>query len=115
MRKGLLRFAALAAIVLMVHVSFADDVLYWMVDSSATITTDSANNTTTTIGDFFDNIGTYFPDLATGEGSAFAARVRVTGGDIQDDQDVFLDLYIPGYGLDEGGGAYGVEFSQVGR
>ena len=46
--------------------------------------------------------------------SAFAARVRVTGGNIQEGQDVFLDLYIPGYGLDEGGGAWGVEFSTAG-
>ena len=38
----------------------------------------------------------------------------MTGGNIQDGQDVFLDLYIPGYGLDEGGGAWGVEFSTVG-
>ena len=36
----------------------------------------------------------------------------MTGGDIT--EDTFLDLYIPGYGLDVGGGEYGVEFSTVG-
>lgn len=81
-----------------------DDVLYWMVDSSATVEKDGV---TTPVFSFFDNYG--LPDS-----SAWAARVRVTGGDIQDGQDVFLDLYIPGYGLDEGGGAWGVEFSEVG-
>ena len=114
MRKGLFRFALIAVAVLSAGVSSAgDDVLYWMVDDTAAITTDPANNTTTTIGDFFNNIGDYnIPGVTTGEGSAFAARVRVTGGNLT--EDTFLDLYIPGYGLDEGGGAYGVEFSNVG-
>ena len=112
----LVGMAVLSAVVLTTGVASAgDDILYWMVDDSATITTDAESSppTTATIGDFFGNIGRYFPDLAS-EGSAFAARVRVTGGDIQDGQDVFLDLYIPGYGLDEGGGEYGVAFSEVG-
>lgn len=89
------------------------EVLYWMIDSSATITTDlhSSPPTTATIGDFFGSIGTYFPDLAA-DGSSFAARVRVTGGGIT--EDTFLDLYIPGYGPDAGGGAYGVEFGETG-
>ena len=114
MRRGLSRFALLAVAILSAGFSLAEgsDVLYWMIDDNAVITTDPANNTTTTIGSFFSNINTYFPDLSTGEGSAFAARVRVTGGNIT--EDTFLDLYIPGYGLDEGGGAYGVEFSNVG-
>ena len=86
-----------------------DDVLYWMIDSSATVDTGVEGNTPVTIGDFFQSIGDYFPDLNTGEGSAFAARVRVTGGDIT--EDTFLNLYIPGYGVDVGGGEYGVEFS----
>ena len=113
----LCRFAVLAATVAAASVSDAgDDVLYWMVDTSAIITTDlhSDPQGTTTIGDFFDHIGDYYPDLNAGEGSAFAARIRVTGGNIQDNQDVFLDLYIPGYGVDVGGGEYGVEFSEVG-
>lgn len=109
------RFAVLAAAMAAATVLVAgDDVLYWMVDANATITTDAESSppTTTTINSFFDNIGDYFPDLNTGEGSAFAARIRVTGGDIT--EDTFLDLYLPGYGVDEGGGAWGVEFSEVG-
>ena len=91
--------------VLTAGVASADeDILYWMVDSNATVEKDGV---TTSVASFFENYG------AT-EGSAFAARVRVTGGDIQDGQDVFLDLYIPGIGLDEGGGAWGVEFSNAG-
>ena len=105
MSRHLLRLAAFAAAILTAGVSFADeDVLYWMVDRSATVE-DTQAGTTATIGEFFSS----YP-----EGSAFAARVRVTGGDIQAGQDVFLDLYIPGYGLDVGGGEYGVEFSEVG-
>lgn len=107
MRVDLFKIAAYAALVLTADVSSAgDDVLYWMVDSNASVKSPYSGESVS-IGDFFN-------DLASGEGSAFAARVRVTGGDIQDGQDVFLDLYIPGYGLDEGGGEYGVEFSEVG-
>ena len=112
MIRKLYRLAVLAAIIMAASVSDAgDDVLYWMIDGNATITTDAESGTITSIDSFFNNIGNYFPDLSTGEGSAFAARVRVTGGNIQEGQDVFLDLYIPDYGLDVGGGAYGVEFS----
>ena len=97
----LYRFAVLAAVLMASAVLAAgDDVLYWMIDDSATVEKDGV---TTSISTFFDNYD-------APEGSAFAARVRVTGGNIQDGQDVFLDLYIPGYGLDEGGGAWGVEF-----
>ena len=60
------------------------------------------------------SVASFFEDYGAPEGSAFAARVRVTGGDIQDGQDVFLDLYIPGSDVDEGGGAWGVEFSDAG-
>ena len=103
MNRHLLRLAAFAAAILTAGVSFAgDDVLYWMVDENATVE-DTQAGTTATIGDFFSS----YP-----EGSAFAARVRVTGGDIT--QDTFLDLYIPGYGLDEGGGEYGVVFGDAG-
>ena len=111
MMRRLHRFAVLAAALMASAVLVAgDDVLYWMIDTSATITTDLHSNpqTTATIRDFFDNIGSYYPDLNT-EGSAFAARVRVTGGDIT--KDTFLDLYVPGYGPVEGSGEYGVEFS----
>ena len=103
MRFDGLKITALALLVLTAGVVSAageNDVLYWMVDSSATVEKDGV---TTSVSSFFDN-------YAAPEGSAFAARVRVTGGDIQDGQDVFLDLYIPGYGLDVGGGEYGVEF-----
>ena len=105
MRFGIFKMAAYAAVALTVGVASAgDDILYWMIDNSATVEKDGV---TTSITSFFD---TYDAP----EGSAFAARVRVTGGDIQDGQDVFLDLYIPGYGVDEGGGEYGVVFSDVG-
>ena len=105
--------AVLAAAVLtagMVLAAGDNDVLYWMVDNNATITTDTESETTATIGSFFENVTSYSPfeNLNTGEGSAFAARIRVTGGDIQEGQDVFLNLYIPGIG--EIDGAYGVEF-----
>jgi hypothetical protein len=105
MSRHLLRLAAFAAAILTAGVSFADeDVLYWMIDSNATVEKDGV---TSSVSSFFDNYG-------APANSAFAARVRVTGGNIQEGQDVFLDLYIPGYGLDEGGGAWGVEFSTVG-
>ena len=105
--------AVLAAAVLtagMVLAAGENDVLYWMVDGSATITTDTESGATATIGSFFENVKSYSPfeNLNTGEGSAFAARIRVTGGDIQEGQDVFLNLYISGIG--EIDGAYGVEF-----
>ena len=105
MRAGIFKIAACAALTLTAGVASADeDILYWMVDSNATVEKDGV---TTSVASFFDN-------YEAPEGSAFAARVRVTGGDIQDGQDVFLDLYIPGHGLDEGGGEYGVEFSDTG-
>ena len=105
MRVGIFKIAAYAAAALTAGVASAgDDVLYWMVGDSATVEKDGV---TTSISSFFDSYG-------APEGSAFAARVRVTGGDIQDGQDVFLDLYIPGYGVDTGNGDLGVEFSDVG-
>ena len=105
MRFGLFKMAAYAAAALTAGVAFAgDDVLYWMVGDSATVEKDGV---TTSISSFFENYD-------APSGSAFAARVRVTGGDIQDGQDVFLDLYIPGYGVDTGNGDLGVEFGDVG-
>ena len=105
MRVGLFKMAAYAAVALTAGVASAgDDILYWMIDNSATV---EKAGVTTSITSFFDNYG-------APEGSAFAARVRVTGGTIQDGQDVFLDLYIPGYGVDTGNGDLGVEFSDVG-
>ena len=105
MRVGILKIAACVAVALTAGVASAgDDVLYWMVGSDATVEKDGV---TTSVSSFFENYG-------APQDSAFAARVRVTGGNIQEGQDVFLDLYIPGYGLDVGGGEYGVEFSEVG-
>ena len=100
------RLALVAAALLTVGVSSAaeNDVLYWMVDDSASVK--RTDGTTATISDYFAS-----PDVAV-SGSAYAARVRVTGGDIQDGQDVFLDLYIPNYGVDKGNGEYGVLFSE---
>ncbi len=109
MTRKLYRFALFAAAVMASTVLVAgEEILYWMVDDSASITINSPGSpsTTATIGDYFDSIG--------GEASDFAARVRVTGGDIQDGAAVFLDLYIPGYGVDVDGGEYGVLFSDVG-
>ena len=105
MRFDWFKIAAVTAIALMAGVSSAgeNDVLYWMINDSATVTKD--DGTEVTISDYFAD-----PAVAT-SGSDFAARVRVTGGSIQDGQDVFLDLYIPGYGLDVGGGEYGVSFT----
>ena len=101
MNRHLLKMAAFVAALLTVGVASAgeNDVLYWMIDSSATVE-DTQAGTTATIGDFFSS----YP-----AGSAFAARVRVTGGNIT--KDTFLDLYIPGYGVDTGNGDLGVEFS----
>jgi len=99
------RLALVAAALLTVGVSSAaeNDVLYWMVDDSASVK--RTDGTTATISDYFAS-----PDVAV-SGSAYAARVRVTGGGIQDGQDVFLDLYTPKHGVDEGNGEYGVLFS----
>ena len=105
MRVGIFKIAACAALAFAAGVASAgDDVLYWMVGSDAKVEKDGVP---TSVSSFFESYGAL-------EGSAFAARVRVTWDNIQDGQDVFLDLYIPGYGLDVGGGEYGVEFSEVG-
>ena len=105
MRFGIFKMAAYATVALTAGVASAgDDILYWMIDNSATVEKDGV---TTSIASFFENYD-------APSGSAFAARVRVTGGDIQDGQDVFLDLYIPGYGVDTGNGDLGVEFGDVG-
>ena len=92
MRRGISRVAVLAAAILAAVVSFAEDnVLYWMVDDSATI--DDTN-----ISDFF----------ASCDGPYFAARVRVTGGDLTEPK--YLDLY----GGEAGVGVDGVLFSENG-
>ena len=100
MCRGFSRVVALAAVILTAGVLPAgeNDVLYWMIDDTATVDGEA--------------ISTFFANYEAAEGSAFAARIRVTGGNIT--EDTFLDLYLPGYGLDVGGGEYGVEFSEVG-
>lgn len=105
MKMRLVGLAAFVAAFLTAGVSSAaeSDVLYWMVDSGATVT--RTDGTTATISDYFANPS---PDVAV-YGSDYAARVRVTGGDIQSGQNVFLDLYT-GDGIDKGGGQYGVSF-----
>ena len=103
MYRNLVKIAVLASVGLTAGVASAgDDVLYWMIDDSAKVTPWGGEEMS--VSDFFSSRAV--------EGSAFAARIRVTGGDIT--EDTFLDLYIPGYGLDVGGGEYGVEFSEVG-
>ena len=109
MTRKLYRFALFAAAVMASTVLVAgEEILYWMVDDSASITINSPGSPSTTA-----TIGEYFGSMAE-TSSGFAARVRVTGGDIQDGDAVFLDLYIPGQGVDVGGGEYGVLFSNVG-
>ena len=103
MNRHFLRITAFAAALLVSGVSFAEeDVLYWMIDENATVEKDGVKSS---VADFFNN-------YAAPEGSAFAARVRVTGGNIT--EDTFLDLYIPGYGVDTGNGDFGVEFGDAG-
>lgn len=108
MRSLFDRLALVAAALLTVGVSSAaeNDVLYWMVDETATVT--RTDGRTAMISDYLAN-----PDVAV-SGSYHAARVRVMGGDIQEGQDVFLDLYIPGDGVIEGSGQYGALFTENG-
>lgn len=96
MHMGLTRLATLALVILAAGVSPADEeVLYWMVDNTATISSGDA-----------DPVGlSSFLDPA----EDFAARIRVTGGDIAEGEDRFLDIYLPG----SGGmvpGEWGVDF-----
>ena len=63
-----------------------NDVLYWMVDDSAQVTKDG---TSQSISDFFSDYMSSENWSATD--SSFAARIRVTGGNISGD--VFLGLY----------------------
>ena len=102
MRSGISRVAVLAAAILAAGVSFAEDnVLYWMVGDNATVNG-------TNIRDFFDN----FLASVEGAGNTFAARVRVTGGNLAEPK--YLDLYISGSDVDQGNGEYGVDFSENG-
>ena len=83
MRRGILRLAALAAVILAANLLPADEqVLYWMVNDSAEVT--KGDGTT-------PNMSTFLP--AETEDTWSAARIRVTGGNIADGESVFLDLY----------------------
>ena len=96
MRRVVFRIAALAAAILLAGVSSAaDGVLYWMVDSSTTVTPENGGEAVS-LSEFFAGFD---------GGSEFAARVRVTGGDITGD--TFLDLYYPN-GFEDG--EFGVDF-----
>lgn len=100
MRSLFDRLALVAAALLTVGVSSAaeNDVLYWMVDGSTALETEDGKMTT--VQEF----------LGESADSSFAARVRVTGGDITGD--TFLWLY------DDDGVAYegdlGVDFGKTG-
>lgn len=108
---GFLSFDLTALAAGVVLAAGENDVLYWMVDDNATVTTDAESGKAVSISSFFDNIKSYTPfeDLNTGEGTAFAARIRVTGGDIA--ADTFLDLYNADGSVDMGNGRYGVDFN----
>jgi hypothetical protein len=99
--------AVLAAGILMVGVASAGagDVLFWMVDGNSVVWhADSPEWTASPISEFFASY-----EGATS--SDFAARIRVTGGDIT--TDTFLDLY----DLSDGttySGEFGVDFSDNG-
>lgn len=98
------RLAALVAAILTAGASPAEEqVLYWMVDGSAKVDKQDGSSPVSVLDYFAD------PEVQA-SGSDFAARIRVTGGDIQEGNNVFLDLYIPGYGVDVDG-EYGVLFS----
>ena len=103
MVKAMSSFAAFAAVLITANVSFAEEqVLYWMVDSTAKVSLDDGSPSLT--------IQEYFARYPTDENSGFAARIRVTGGDIT--EPTFLSLYY----LDDQGniqlepGNIGVEF-----
>ena len=89
MKTNLFRTAALAMAILTAGVSSGgeNDVLYWMVDDSAQVTKDG---TSQSISDFFSDYMSSSDNWSATD-SSFAARIRVTGGDISGD--VFLGLY----------------------
>ena len=89
MKTNLFRTAALAMAILTAGVSSGgeNDVLYWMVDDTAQVTKDG---TSQSISDFFSDYMSSSDNWSATD-SSFAARIRVTGGDISGD--VFLGLY----------------------
>lgn len=103
MRRLVTIFAVLAAGIFATDVSSAgeNDVLYWMIDSSAKV--EQQDGKMVSVSDFF---GGY----TSSADSSFAARVRVTGGGVP--EDTFLSLYVPDWGTHDG--ELGVDFVTVG-
>lgn len=102
MRASLFRVSVLAASILLAGVLPAEEgVLYWMIDSTASVTPEGGGEAVG-IQAFFNAYE------GAAEGSWFAARVRVTGGDITGD--TFLNLYGGGASVS---GEDGVEFDTV--
>lgn len=103
MRRLVKIFAVLAVGIFATDVSSAgeNDVLYWMIDSTAAV--EQQDGTTVSVSDFF---GGY----TSSADSSFAARVRVTGGGVP--EDTFLSLYVPESGVLNG--ELGVDFDTVG-
>ena len=95
MRRETSRIVLLAAVILtsVARTAVASDVLYWMVDSSATVMKSSGE--TVNITAFIDPTTDY------------AARVRVVGENIT--EDTFLDLYYPDGTIESG--ELGVDFT----
>lgn len=103
MRRCAFRIAALAAVILLAGALPAEDgVLFWMVDSSAQVTPQGGGTAT--------GLQSFLASYGADSSSWFAARVRVTGGDISGD--TFLDLY----DLDGStySGTYGIEIEDMG-
>ena len=92
------KLTVLAVIILAAGGTFAEDgVLYWMIESNATVTP-SDGGSDMSLSDYFSTFES---------GSEFAARVRVSGGNISGE--TFLDLYYgPSTGFDDG--EFGVDF-----
>lgn len=92
------KLTALAVIILAAGNTFAEDgVLYWMIDTTATVIP-NGGSADMSLSDYFSSFGS---------DSEFAARVRVTGGNISGE--TFLDLYYgQSIGFDDG--EFGVDF-----
>ena len=101
MKSNLFRIAALfvALVASCGLLAGENDVLYWMIDSGATVTPVSGGDAQY-IQDFFDGYG-------ADADSWFAARVRVSGGEADG---TILDLYDPSTGTTFSG-EDGVEFT----
>jgi len=104
MIRGVSRIAALAAAILAAGSLFAaEEVLYWMVDDTATV------NDHGTISPITGDNG--FLPAETAD-SWSAARIRVTGGNITGD--VFLNVYDENGVLQTGSGELGIAFGETG-